>query len=118
MGNKTFFESHFFSLEAFDRIDAGSGDDHIIAVGEIVDDDADGRFACGTGDQGVAIGHANRIDLAGDVGVHRRHIVKPLEFHLHSGLLEPAFLHADFPSNPAWPIGVSDFQRFGVKATA
>jgi len=60
-----------------------------------------------------AAGVAHRIHLAGDEGVHRRHVIEPLEIDLHAGFLEPAFLDADLPSDPAGPIGVGDFERGG-----
>ena len=104
----------FFSIEILDRLAARSGDNHVISIGEIVEDDTYRRFAGGSGDERVAIGHADGVDLAGDVGIHGRHIVEPHEFDIDASFFEPAFLDADFPSNPAGPIGIGDLEGLCV----
>ncbi len=106
-----FFHAHLLPFQVRDGGDAWSGDDHVIAVGEIIEEESDGRFAGGTGNEGIAIGHADGVDFAGDIGVHGGDVVEPLEVDFDAFLFEPAFLDADFPGDPAGPVGVTDFER-------
>jgi hypothetical protein len=111
VGDEAFFEADFFALEIGQGFNAWSGDDHVIAVGEVIEEEGDGGFAGGAGDESVAVGHADGVDLAGDVGVHGGDVVEPLEVDFDAFFFEPAFLDADFPGDPAGPVGVTNFER-------
>ena len=115
VADKPQFDTHFFAFEFGDFANAWSANDHVVAVGIVVDQDAFAGFACGTCDQGIPIGHAHGIYFAGGKGVHGRHIFKPDKFHIDAGFFEPTLLDANFPSDPTRPVAVANFEFGGQR---
>jgi len=109
--DEALFKTDLFALEILDRLDPGLAHDHVVSIGVVVDENADRGFSRRAGDEGVAVGHANTIELTGGVGVHGLDVVVPLEFYLDPFFFKPVFLNPDFPGDPSRPVAVSDFER-------
>ena len=99
-----------FTLEVGHRLDAGLGHDHVVAVGVIGEHDHHALGATGTRDQRIAIGHRDRIDLAGRKGIHRSRVIEPLELHIDAGFLEPALVDRHLPGDPTRPVAIPHLQ--------
>ena len=112
MADETDLDADLLALELSHARDAGLGNDHVVAVAVVVDDDPDaGGIAARARHQCVTVGDTHGIDLAGGVGLHRRHVVEPLEVDGDPGFLEPALLDGDIPGDPARPVAVQNLQR-------
>ena len=113
MFDQAFFQRDFFTLQILQGFKGGFGDDLIVAVGVIVNQNHHALGATRAGDQRVAVGHSDRIELARRKRIHRRGVIEPLEFHIDAGFLEPALVDGHLPGHPARPIAVTNFQRLG-----
>ncbi len=111
--NEADFEADFFALELFDGFDAGLGDNHVVSVGVVGDEDGDVGRAARAGDEAVAVGDHDGVHFAGGEGFHGRAVFEPKEFNLDAGVFEPALLFGDGEGGPARPVGVGDFERSG-----
>jgi hypothetical protein len=116
MIHETDLNSDLFAGKLLDGIDSGLGDNHVVAAGEIVDENADGGFTARPGDQGIAVGHTNGVGLPGRISVHGGRVIIPHELDIDACFLEPVLLDCDFPCHPSGPIAVGNLERFGVTA--
>ena len=113
--NEADFEADLFALESLEGFHARLGDDHVVSVAVVGQhDDHVFRAVC-TGDERVAIGDHDGVDLPAGEGFHRGAVLEPEKFGVDAGLLDPAFLNGDFPRDPAGPVTVGDFQWSGRK---
>ena len=108
MAQTSEFDPDLFSLEFLDGIDSGAGDDFVVAVAVIVDEDDDVPRAGCIEHHRVAVGESDRVDFSDGKRINRRAVFEPLELDVDAMLLEKTFLIGDFPCGPAGPVTVSD----------
>lgn len=113
MRDEADLEADLLAFELLEAFVLGPGNDHVIAVRVVVDEDHHALAAGRAGDQRVTVRHRHCIELARRKGVHRRHVVEPLERRVDARFLQPAFVDCDLPRDPARPIAVSDPQWCG-----
>lgn len=59
-----------------------------------------------SGDERIAVGHHDRVNLAGRERLRRRAVFEPQEFGVNASLFDRAFLNGDFPGEPARPVAI------------
>src|SRR5690606_22297763 len=111
MAHEPDLDANRFAFELLDGFNAGLGDDHVVAVAVVVDNDGNAGRPAAARDQRIAVGDGHSIDLACREGVHRGHVLEPTELDGYAFFLEPSLLNAYLPGDPSRPITVRNLER-------
>ena len=114
MTDKANFHPYFFVCQLGNTGYSRHGDDHVVAVGKVIDQCHYRAPSGRAGDKSVAIRHTYSIELSCSVRIHRRNVIEPLKNHVYVGFLKPTLFDPNLPSNPTGPVAVTNSQRLSM----